>query len=803
MATAEPLQSIPYEQVLTDRMERYSRTDILERALPDARDGLKPSQRRILYAMFEAGNTPDQPYVKCANIVGLSMARYHPHGDKAIYDALVRMSQWWVATPLIDFSGNGGSRDDDPPAAFRYTEARLSPVAMELLRDLRKDSVAMVPTFDEKGKEPEVLSGYFPAMLACGAKGAAVGFATDIPPHNVSEIIAAAIALTEKPDLDDAALLNLIPAPDFPTGGVIVGGAEVTRGIMLRGSGSFALRSRCTITEERGRTQIVITEIPFRVVKSKLVQQIDTIRANRQIEGITSVTDASDKDVRILVELRKDADAPAILAYLYRKTELQVTLSANMTAIAGQRPVQMGVRGFLNVYLGHVRDVIRRRTAHDLQQAEQRLHILEGLMRAADPNLVDKVIATIRGSKNRADAHKNLVERFGFSDAQTDAILMLRLYQITNLEIGTLEKEARQLEKSAAAWRQILSDEKVLTRTLVAELRGIDDRYGTPRQTTLLAEDDTPTRRVSEVVLAPAEDVVVSVTGGLYVKRTPVRSFERSDGPTGVREGDTPWITLSADTRQTFGMLFASGIAAALPVRDLPDAKWRDVGLPLLNFAPVGDAGHLVYAGTVPLGGDGPEMMLLVSQGLGRRTPLGELLPKKRRAAPFLPERAGELVSAFPVTEQDQVLILTAAGQGLLTRASAFPRQGRVAAGAVALRLADRDRIAAACAVPAGADRVLIVGQGGALHKVALADFPQQGRGGKGVVGWVPAKGNPQRPVIVYAGSDTDEVTILASNGTESVKLCDLPLYRRDAVSRRSLSTVMLSSVVLGLVPTS
>lgn len=802
MAAQEPLNSVPFEQVLNERMERYSRTDILERALPDARDGLKPSQRRILFSMSESGNTPDQPYRKCAGIVGDTMGRYHPHGDRAIYDTLVRMSQDWVAPPLIDFSGNGGSRDDDPAAAFRYTEARLSPLAMELLRDIGKDTVAMTPTFDEKRNEPEVLPGYFPAMLACGAKGAAVGFATDSPPHNISEIIAAAIALTEKPDLDDESLLTLLPAPDFPTGGVLVGGAAAARAVMLTGSGSFALRSRCEITEERGRTQIVITEIPYRVIKSKLVQQIDALRANRQVEGIVGVSDASDQEgLRILIELRKDADPQAILGYLYRKTELQVTFSANMTAIAGRRPVQMSVRGFLEVYLRHLREVIRRRTAHDLQRAEERLHILEGLMRAADPDLVDRVIATIRNSRNKADAHSNLVAEFAFSDAQAEAILMLRLYQITNLEISTLDKEARQLEKNATGWRQILSDSQALTRTLIGELRGIGQRHGTPRRTTLLAEDDAPARRVPAIVLAAAEDVVVSVTAGLYGKRTPVRSFERSDGPTGVREGDQPWLTLATDTRQTLGMLFASGLAAALPVRDLPDTKWRDAGLPLVNFAPVGEAGRLVYAGAVPPGEDGPLLILVVSRGLGRRTVFGDLLPKKRKTAPFLPATAGALVSAFPVSDEDLVLLLTASGQALLTPANAFPRQGKLAAGVAAIRLAPGDQLTAACPVPAGADRVLIVGAGGALQKVALSDFPQQGRGGKGVVGWVPAKGAPQHPAVVYAGTDADEVTLLSTLGVETVKLGDLPMFRRDAVARRSLATVMLGHKVLALLP--
>jgi len=797
---SEPLNTVPFGQILNERMERYSRTAILERALPDARDGLKPSQRRILYSMLEAGNTPDQPYRKCAGIVGDTMGRYHPHGDQSIYDALVRMSQDWVALPLVDFSGNGGSRDDDPPAAFRYTEARLSPPAMELLRDIGKECVATVPTFDEKRTEPEVLPGYFPAMLVCGAKGLAVGFATDIPPHNPSEVIAAAIALTEKPDLDDQALLALLPAPDFPTGGLIVGGSAATQTVMLTGHGSFALRSRCEIIEERGRTLVVVSEIPCRVVKSTLVKQIDTIRANRQVEGIVSVTDASDQDgLRVLIELKKDADAQAILGYLYRKTDLQVTYSANMTAIAGRRPIQTGVRGFLDVYLRHLRDVIRRRTAHDLDHAEKRLHILAGLMRAAGPDIVDQVIATIRASKNRADAQRNLIARFGFSGAQADAILMLRLYQITNLEIGTLEKEARQLEKSAAGWREILSNASMLTRSLVGELRGIGERYATARRTTLLAADAAGTRRISEVVLAPAEDVMVSVTAALYVKRTPVRSFERSDGPTGVRDGDTPWLTMPTDTRQTLGLLFSGRLAAALRVRDLPDTRWREPGLPLVNFAPVGDAGRIVYAGTLPPDGDGPRLMLLTSRGLGRQTDLGAEIPKKRKAAPFLPETVGELVAAFPIGADDQVLMVAASGQALLTRADAFPRKRCMAAGVVALKLVDEDPLVAACSVPPGSDRVLIVGEAGSLQKMALADFPTQGRGGKGVVGWVPAKGHPQRPALVYAGTDADEVTVVATNGPEAVKLGDLPLCQRDAVARRSLPTS--GGRVLALVP--
>ncbi len=791
-----------FEDILTERMERYSRTAILERALPDARDGLKPSQRRILYSMLESGNTPDQPYRKCAGIVGDTMGRYHPHGDRSIYDALVRMSQDWVALPLIDFSGNGGSRDDDPPAAFRYTEARLSAVAVDLLRDIAKDSVPMVPTFDEKRFEPEVLPGYFPAMLVCGAKGLAVGFATDIPPHNTSEVVAAALALTLDPDLSDEALLELLPAPDFPTGGVIVGGAPAARPLVLEGRGTISLRARCEIVRERGRTQLVVTEIPYRVVKSALVKQIDTIRAKGQIDGVLAVTDASDQEgLRILVDLRRDADAEAILAYLCQKTELQVTYSANMTAIAGQRPVQMGVRGFLQVYIDHLRAVIRKRTTHDLEHAEARLHILQGLMRAAHPDLVDQVIATIRASKNRADAQRNLIARFAFSPAQAEAILMLRLYQITNLEITTLEREAQRLQRDTASWRQILADPAALTRTLAAEMRGIGERYAAPRRTALEGPAVAAPRRVSEAALAPLEEVVVSVTAELYVKRTSLRSLQRSEGPTGVREGDAPWLTLPADSRQTLGLLFAAGTAAALPVRDLPEARWREPGLPLVNFAPIGDAGRLVYAGTVPVDGDGARLLLLSSGGLGRQADLAALLPRKRRTAPCLAASAGELVAAFAVVADTEVVLLSAAGQALRTRADAFPRQGATAAGVVALRLAPGDALVTACPLPPGADRLLLVGEGGALQKVALADLPAQGRGGKGVTGWVPAKGHPQRPALLYAGTDADAVTILTTNGSEVVRLGGLPLCRRDAVARRSMETTLLGCRVVALVP--
>ncbi|MDF2815087.1 MAG: subunit of gyrase, partial [Paenibacillus sp.] len=464
------------EEIVGDRFGRYSKYIIQDRAIPDVRDGLKPVQRRILYAMYESGNTPDKPYRKSAKTVGDVMGNYHPHGDQSIYDGMVRMAQpWKMSHTLIDGHGNWGSLDDDPAAAMRYTEARLSPIAMEILRDIEKRTVLFKDNFDNTAKEPVVLPSRYPNLLVNGVSGISSGFATEIPSHSLREVIDTCVALIDKPDMPLEELMTTLKGPDFPTGGIIMG-EEGIREAYSTGKGRIYVRSKTAIEDMKGsRQQIVITEIPYQVVKSKLVTAMENIRLEKKVEGIAEVRDESGRNgLRIVVELKKDADANGILAYLLKKTDLQVTYNFNMVAIVNKTPMQLGVKAMLQAYIEHQKEIVTLRSQYDLDKAEDRAHILEGLAKALD--ILDEIIATIKASKNRQDAQNNLVERFGFTERQADAILVLQLYRLTNLEIHSIEKELKEVQKTIAYLRSILESNKKLMGVIKQEMNEIREK---------------------------------------------------------------------------------------------------------------------------------------------------------------------------------------------------------------------------------------------------------------------------------------------------------------------------------------
>jgi len=488
MGTLEQFLPAFLEEVVGDRFGRYSKYIIQDRAIPDVRDGLKPVQRRILYAMYEAGNTPDKPYRKSAKTVGDVMGNYHPHGDASIYEGMVRMAQpWKMGHVLIDGHGNWGSVDDDPPAAMRYTEARLSPIAMEMMRDIDKRTVPFKDNFDNTAKEPVVLPSRFPNLLVNGVSGISSGFATEIPPHNLREVIDACIALMDDPDMPLEKLLGIVKGPDFPTGGIIMG-EEGIREAYRTGKGRIYIRAKTDIEDLRGgRKQIVITEIPYQVVKSRLVTAMETIRLEKKVDGIAEVRDESGRNgQRIVVELKKDADAEGILAYLLKKTDLQITYNFNMVAIVNKAPRQLGLKEMLTAYINHQKEVVSGRSRYELEKAEDRAHVLEGLVKAL--NILDDVIATIKASKNRQDAQQNLVAKFGFTERQADAILTLQLYRLTNLEITQLTKELRETEKRIAYLKSILASEKKLLGVIKEELSEIRDTYGVDRRSDIRGE---------------------------------------------------------------------------------------------------------------------------------------------------------------------------------------------------------------------------------------------------------------------------------------------------------------------------
>ena len=724
------------EDLVCDRFGRYSKYIIQDRAIPDVRDGLKPVQRRILYAMYEAGNTSGKPYRKSAKTVGDVMGNYHPHGDASIYDGMVRMAQpWKMGHVLIDGHGNWGSLDDDPPAAMRYTEARLSPIAELMLQDIEKETVPFKDNFDNTTREPVVLPSRFPNLLVNGASGISAGFATEIPPHNLGEVIDACIAVIDNPDISLDELMRIVPGPDFPTGGIIMG-EDGIREAYATGRGRIVIRSRAEIEDLKGgRQQIVIREIPFQVVKSKLVAAIENLRLEKKIDGLADVRDESGRDgLRIVVELKKDADARGILNYLLKKTDLQITYNFNMVAIVNKAPRQLGLKALIEAYVAHQKDVVRNRTRHDLARAEDRAHVLEGLIKALD--VLDDVIAVIKASKNRQDAQFNLVETFGFTERQADAILQLQLYRLTNLEITALAKELDDLRKKIQEWRLILSSERKLTGVIKAELAEIKKKFGVPRRSVI--ERDIEELKVNLEVVVPSEDVLVAFSGDGYIKRTGKLSFARSGGEvdaTGLKDGDYLSDLLEVNTLDTLLLFTRKGQYYVLPVHQIPEHKWKDTGTAIVNVVSLPKDDRIVRI--IPVKDfSAPDLSLwfFTQGGQVKRTELAEYRTSRTTAVAAVKLADGdEVVDVKLSGAGGEWLLVTEGGQSIRFRQDEVSAMGRVTTGVRGIQLKENDRVVAALDVFGDEGEVITVTDLGWGKRSLLADYPVQGRGGKGV----------------------------------------------------------------------
>lgn len=577
MATKERIREMPLEQVMGERFGRYSKYIIQERALPDIRDGLKPVQRRILYAMYQDGNTYDKPFKKAAKAVGNIMGNFHPHGDSSIYGALVHLSQdWKMREPLVEMHGNNGSMDGDGPAAMRYTESRLSKISNMLLQDIDKATVNMVLNFDDTEYEPTVLPARFPNLLVNGSTGISAGYATEIPPHNLGEVIDATIYLLKHPDATLEDLMKYIKGPDFPTGAIIMG----TKGIKeayKTGRGRIQVRAKTSIQDIRGhRQEIVATEIPFDVNKSLLVKKIDEIRLNKEIDGIAEVRDETDRHgLSIVIELKKDTDAQNILNYLFKNTDLQVSYNFNMVAIDHMTPVQVGLKHILISYLEHEVDVVTKRTKFDLNKAEARLEIIQGLIHAMD--ILDQVIKTIRASKNKADAKKNLIAKYKFTEKQAEAIVSLQLYRLTNTDVNELIAEQDKLNKLAEKYRKLLSDRKTLEKEIIKELSAVKKEFSNPRRTQISQESAKV--EIDEKALVTDEQVRVLISRDGYLKRSSIRSYQSTDdADNGLPDGDKVVYENTISTLSNLYLFTNRGNVIYRPVHELVEAKWKETG---------------------------------------------------------------------------------------------------------------------------------------------------------------------------------------------------------------------------------
>lgn len=749
MSLSEQFLPAFLEEVVGDRFGRYSKYIIQDRAIPDVRDGLKPVQRRILYAMYDSGNTPDKPYRKSAKTVGDVMGNYHPHGDSSIYEGMVRMAQpWKMGHVLVDGHGNWGSQDDDPAAAMRYTEARLSPIAMEMLRDIEKRTVLFKDNFDNTAKEPVVLPSRYPNLLVNGVSGISSGFATEIPTHNLREVIDACLAVMEKPSIGLEEIMMFLKGPDFPTGGLIMGGEGIMDAYRT-GRGRIYIRSKTDIENMRGgKQQIVITEIPYQVVKSRLVTSMENIRLEKKVEGIAEVRDESGREgLRIVVELKKDADAQGILAYLLKKTDLQVTYNFNMVAIVNKAPQQLGLKAMLEAYIAHQREVVTYRTRFELEKAEDRAHVLEGLVKAL--NILDEVIAAIKASKNRQDAQNNLMWMFGFTERQADSILTLQLYRLTNLEITSLEKELADLMKKIAQLRAILESDRKLISVIRKELLEIREKYGIDRRSAIQGEVEE--LKVNLEVLVNAEDVFVSLSKEGYIKRTGMQSFTRSGGErsgSGVKEGDYIAQLLEVNTLDNLLVFTQKGQYFLLPVHQVPEFKWKDPGTAIVNVIPLGKDDRITNVLQIKSFDEPNHSLVFVTRkGQVKRTELKEYVTKRSGAvAACKVGKDDEVLSVHLSTGDKDILLITKEAMAIRFREDEVNAMGRVSGGVRGIQLKDTDEVVTALWVEGEEGEIAVLSDLGYGKRSLLLDYAIQSRGGKGVATFEFKEGKRVKP---------------------------------------------------------
>ena len=725
------------EQIMGDRFGRYSKSIIQERALPDIRDGLKPVQRRILFAMNKDGNTYDKGFRKSAKSVGNVMGNFHPHGDSSIYEALVRLSQdWKLREPLIEMHGNNGSMDGDPPAAMRYTEARLSKIAGLMLQDIDKDTVEMALNFDDTEKEPTVLPARIPNLLVNGATGISAGYATEIPTHNLSEVLDALIYLIKYPTASLDKLMEFIPGPDFPTGGIIQG-IDGIRKAYQTGRGRVVVRAKTEIETLRGgRQQINVTEIPYEVNKAQLVKRINDLRLAKKVEGIAEARDETDRSgLRIAIELKRGANANGILNYLLKNTDLQINYNFNMVAIDDQRPMRVGLKRILTSYLEFQKEIIRRRTQYNLTKAQQRLHIVEGLIKAL--SILDKVIKTIRASKNRKDAKENLVKEYNFTPEQAEAIVTLQLYRLTSTDVTELEKEQEQLNSRINEYQLILTNENELAKVLTKEIRAIKKEFGNPRRTKI--ENHVEKLEIDTKVTVANEDVVVLVSHAGYIKRSSIRSFKASEAEeNGLREDDYPLLVQQTNTLSHLFMFTNLGHIIYRPIHEIADARWKDTGEHISQTIGLADNEEIIKAMIFDKLDQPGTIIMGTSDGQVKQTAFNDYKPGSRykshaSVAIKLRDNARVVNVDYYEPSNENRSLLTISRQGYAVRydVADVPVTGIRTAGVRAINLKDDDQVADQILVKDGQD-IAVITQRGAFKEMPVDEIEVGARARRG-----------------------------------------------------------------------
>ena len=773
----EDIYEYALEEIMGQRFGSYSKYIIQDRAIPDVRDGLKPVQRRIIYSMHKEHNTYDKPYRKSAKTVGDVIGNYHPHGDTSIYEAMVRMSQdWKLRIPYIDMHGNNGSIDGDSPAAYRYTEARLSKFSNELVRDLEKDTVEFAPNFDDTVMEPTVLPARYPNLLVNGTNGISAGFATNIPPHNLGEIIDATIKRIDSPNCHLDTLMDIVKGPDFPTGGIVEAGDGIRKAYET-GKGKIFVKARTNFEESKGKVSLIITEIPYEVNKALLVRKIDEIRIDKKIDGILEVRDESDREgLRIAIDLKKDCNKEMILNYLLKNTELQISFNFNMIAIVNRAPKQLGLAEILDAYIVHQREVILRRTKFDLDHAKARLHIVEGLIRCL--SILDEVIKTIRASKNRQESKENLVAKFGFSPEQAEAIITLQLYRLSNTDVTLLEEEMKELQALIAKYELILKDENELKSVMKEELRAVKKEFAEPRKTDI--KEEITDIKIDSTEMIAKEDVIVALTKDGYIKRTSQRSYSSSNNETPqLKDGDYIIGMFELNTLDTVLVFTSLGNYLYIPVHVIPALVWKDQGKHVSNIVKLEQDEQVISV--IPVRDFNAKDTIVVASenGMIKKTSVEEFktLRYTKPICCMKLKDKDKIVNAF-MLKHNEIFVATEEGYGLWFDQSEIPCVGLKASGVKSINLKG-DKVVSVSNFDVNEEEyVSVVTAKGTGKRIKINEFDKSSRAKRGLMLLREVKSNPYKVLNVFV-TPTKNILGLKANDIEYIKLTELPIADR------------------------
>lgn len=786
----EKIYDYTLEEIVGDRFGRYAKSIIQDRAIPDVRDGLKPVQRRILWSMYESHNTYDKPFRKSAKAVGDIMGHYHPHGDSSIYDALVRLSQRWkMREPLVEMHGNNGSIDGDGPAASRYTEARLSKIANVMLSDINKDSVKMTLNYSDEDLEPTVLPAHFPALLVNGSTGISAGYATNIPPHNLGEVIDATIKRIDSPNCRLDTILEIIKGPDFPTGAVVEGKNGLIDAYTT-GKGKVVVRANYEIIEEKGKKQILIKEIPYEVLKETLKKKIEDIKSDKKIDGILEVIDESDRInmARLVIELKKDADANLIINYLFKNTDLQINYNFNVVAIVNKRPKTLGILEILDAFISHKKEVVINRSKFDLEHSKKRLHIVEGFIKAID--ILDEIIKTIRRSKNKADAIENLVKEYDFTNEQATAIVMMQLYKLTNTDITDLKNEHSELLNLINYLTSVISDEEVLKGVMKEELRSIKKEFATPRRT--IIKDEITEIKIDELSMVPKEDFIVSVSKSGYIKKLSIKAYnQNNETDYGLKENDYLIGLYKINNIDTIILITNLGNYLYLPVRDITECKYKEIGKHISSYITLSEGEYIISSFGIK-SFDTRTITLFSKDGLVKQTELKNL-PVSRYSKPmtiFKLKDGDELVSSS--INDGLVYIITENGYALKFSKEEIPIVGLKTSGVKGIKLTN-DKVVSAFITNENHEYITIFTDKNTAKRIKLDEIDYSKRSLKGDNILHSPKSKKYNIIKTYAGSSKTNFGIIKDD-TELIKSSDISIMDKSStgsqISKKDINNI-------------